>query len=170
MAVLQTILNFFVPVEAEEPEIIIPAPPTVYEVHTLTAKHLKEVLRLNLRCFRKGENYTKYTFSYLLEIPNGLSYRAVAENGEMVGFLFVSTMIRESDISRRSALRPNIASAVWRKCFWKKPKPHCEKKRFLRLFWKFASIILRRKCSIAPAVTRSRREFPNITTTAKTVS
>ncbi|MGI9055273.1 MAG: hypothetical protein ACR2F2_05665 [Pyrinomonadaceae bacterium] len=57
MAVLQTIRNLFVPVREEvAPEIVIPAPPTAYEVHTLTEKHLKEVLRLNLRCFPKSEN------------------------------------------------------------------------------------------------------------------
>ena len=91
MAVLQTIRNLFVSVREEAvPEIIIPAPPTDYEIHTLTAKHLKEVLRLNLRCFPKGENYTKYTFNYLLETPNGLSYRAVTKGGEMAAFLFVA--------------------------------------------------------------------------------
>ncbi|MEJ7699096.1 MAG: hypothetical protein WKF71_05540 [Pyrinomonadaceae bacterium] len=41
--------------------------PTVYEIYPLTELHLKEVLTLNLRCFKQGENYTKYTFSYLLE-------------------------------------------------------------------------------------------------------
>lgn len=91
MAVLQTIRNFFIPVREEDPEIIIPAPPTRYEIRPLTHKYLKEVLRLNLRCFPKGENYTKYTFNYLLEMPNGLSYRAVTKNGEMAGFLFVAS-------------------------------------------------------------------------------
>ncbi len=90
MAVLQTIRNLFVPLREEEPEIIVPAPPTVYEIRQLTAKHLKEVLQLNLRCFANGENYTKYTFNYLLEMPNGLSYRAVTESGEMAAFLFVA--------------------------------------------------------------------------------
>lgn len=90
MAVLQTIRDFFVPLREVEPEIIIPAPPTSYEVQPLTSKHLKEVLRLNLRCFKNGENYTKYTFNYLLEMPNGLSYRVVTANGEMAAFLFVA--------------------------------------------------------------------------------
>lgn len=90
MAVLQTIRNLFVPAQVEESHIIVPAPPTVYEIHRLTEKHLKEVLRLNLRCFPKGENYTKYTFNYLLEMPNGLSFRAVTESGEMAAFLFVA--------------------------------------------------------------------------------
>lgn len=90
MAVLQTIRNLFVPAQEAVPEIIVPAPPTVYEIHSLTSKNLKEVLRLNLRCFKNGENYTKYTFNYLLEMPNGLSYRVVTASGEMAAFLFVA--------------------------------------------------------------------------------
>lgn len=90
MAVLQTIRNFFIPARVEETEIIVPAPPTDYEIHPLTVKHLKEVLRLNIRCFKKGENYTKHTFNYLLNLPNGLSYRAVTPEKDMVGFVFVS--------------------------------------------------------------------------------
>ena len=90
MAVLQTIRNFFIPARAEEPEIIVPALPTTYEIRPLTVKHLKEVLRLNVRCFKKGENYTKHTFNYLLNLPNGLSYRIITANREMVGFIFVS--------------------------------------------------------------------------------
>ncbi|MCY7374591.1 MAG: hypothetical protein LH472_01285, partial [Pyrinomonadaceae bacterium] len=71
MAVFQTIRNFFfVPLTVSEPEIIVPAPPTDYEIRPLTDKHLKEVLILNLRCFKEGENYTKHTFSYLLNEPN----------------------------------------------------------------------------------------------------
>lgn len=89
MAVLERIFSLFVPVAAEAPEIVIPAPPTTYEIHPLTDKHLKEVLKLNLRCFRTGENYTKFTFNYLLNEPNCLSYRIVTAKGEMVGFVFV---------------------------------------------------------------------------------
>jgi [ribosomal protein S18]-alanine N-acetyltransferase len=91
MAVLQTIRNFFVPTELVEPEIIVPAAPTVYEIHPLTEKHLKEVMRVNLRCFKKGENYTKHTFSYLLNEPTTLSYRVSAAEEEIVGFIFVMT-------------------------------------------------------------------------------
>lgn len=90
MAVLQTIRNFFIPARREESEMIIPAPATTYEIRPLTVKHLKEVLRLNMRCFKKGENYTKHTFNYLLELPNGLSYRAITPGGDIVGFIFVS--------------------------------------------------------------------------------
>ena len=91
MAVFQTIRNFFVPPAVCEPEIIVPAPPTVYEIRPLTEKHLTEVLKLNLRCFKAGENYTKFTFSYLLTEPHVLSYRIVTPSDQMVGFLFVMT-------------------------------------------------------------------------------
>ena len=89
MAVLQTIRNFFVPIEADEAEAVVPAPLTEYEIHPLTDKNLSEVLRLNVRCFRNGENYTKHTFNYLLGEPRNLSYRIVTPSGEMVGFVFV---------------------------------------------------------------------------------
>ena len=92
MAVLQTIRNFFVPPEFSEPEIVVPAPPTVYAIHPLTHRHLKTVLKLNLRCFKNGENYTKYTFDFLLNEPETLSYRIVTAAGEMVGFAFVMTV------------------------------------------------------------------------------
>lgn len=89
MAVLQTIRKLFVPVEAGEPEIVVPAPPSSYSIHPLTDKNLNEVLRLNVRCFRNGENYTKHTFNYLLGEPRNLSYRVITPSGEMVGFVFV---------------------------------------------------------------------------------
>ena len=89
MAVFQSILNFFAPPLIAEPEVIVPAPLTAYEIRPLTDKHLKEVLKLNLRCFKAGENYTKYTFSYLLGEPNTLSYRVVTPTDQMVAFLFV---------------------------------------------------------------------------------
>ncbi len=89
MAVFQKIRELFVPPTAFEPEIIISAAPTVYEIRALTENHLEETLKLNLRCFKAGENYTKYTFSYLLNEPNCLSYRAVTPNEQMVGFIFV---------------------------------------------------------------------------------
>ncbi len=89
MAVLQTIRNFFAPSINFEPEFTAPAPPTTYDVKPLTEKHSKEVLRLNIRCFRNGENYTKYTFAYLLNEPNALSYQIVTAAGDMAGFVFV---------------------------------------------------------------------------------
>lgn len=91
MAVFQSIRNFFVPPIVGEPETIVPAPPTVYEIHPLTDKQLTEVLKLNLRCFKAGENYTKYTFSYLLSEPNSLSYRVTTPTGQMVAFIFIMT-------------------------------------------------------------------------------
>ena len=89
MAVLQTIRNFFVPLETAEPETVVPAPHTEYLIRPLTDKNLNEVLRLNVRCFRNGENYTKHTFNYLLSEPRTLSYRVVTATAEMVGFVFV---------------------------------------------------------------------------------
>lgn len=89
MAVLQTIRKLFVPLDAHEPETVIPAAPTEYEIRPLTDKNLSEVLRLNVRCFRNGENYTKHTFNYLLGEPRNLSYRIVTASGEMAGFVFV---------------------------------------------------------------------------------
>jgi len=89
MAVLQTIRNFLGSTQIEEPEMIVPAPPTTYKVRTLTRDHLQEVLRLNLRCFQNGENYTRHTFAYLFNAPNALSYRAVTPLDETVGFVFV---------------------------------------------------------------------------------
>ena len=92
MAVLATIRNLFAgaavpPVEAEER--IEAAPPTAYTIRPLTEKRLKEVLKLNLRCFRNGENYTKYTFAYLFNEPRALSYQVVTDDGSMAAYMFV---------------------------------------------------------------------------------
>lgn len=90
MAVLQKIRQFFVAQEPLEQETAVaPAPLTSYEICTLTDKHLKEVLNLNLRCFREGENYTQHTFDYLLNEPNCLSYRIITPAENIVGFVFV---------------------------------------------------------------------------------
>ena len=90
MAVLEKIFSFFAAAQVEpEPETVVPAPPTTYEIHPLTEKHINEVLKLNLRCFKSGENYTRYTFNYLLNEPNCLSYQLKAANGQMVGFVFI---------------------------------------------------------------------------------
>lgn len=90
MAVLQTIRNFFtVPDPPVTGEPVAPAAETTYTIQPLTREHLDEVLRLNMRCFSNGENYTKHTFSYLLTEPGTLSYQAVAADGTMVGFVFV---------------------------------------------------------------------------------
>lgn len=89
MAVLSTIRNFFMPQNLREPDVIVPAPPCEYSIKPLTITELDEVLRLNIRCFREGDNYTKYTFDYLLNEPRSVSYRAVADGKEMVGFAFM---------------------------------------------------------------------------------
>ncbi len=90
MAVMQKIKEFFIPTDFEEkPEVVIPAPPTTYSIHPLTAKKLNEVLLLNLRCFNRGENYTKETFAYLLNEPNVVSYQIVTASKKMVGFIFI---------------------------------------------------------------------------------
>lgn len=89
MAVLTTIKNYLTPRLFSAPEVIVPAPPCEYSIHPLTIDYLNEVLRLNIRCFRDGDNYTKYTFDYLLNEPRSVSYRAVANGREMVGFAFM---------------------------------------------------------------------------------
>ena len=92
MAVFQRILELLIAADFDktEPEVIIPAPPTNYEIKALTEDNLKEVLLLNLRCFKRGENYTKYTFRYLLTAPNILSYKLITAEKQMVGFVFIS--------------------------------------------------------------------------------
>lgn len=91
MAFLDSIRNLFIPSDVREFEITVPAPLMNYEIRPLTEKHQKEVMKLNLRCFLNGENYTKHTFAYLLNEPNALSYRIVTPQDEMVGFIFVMT-------------------------------------------------------------------------------
>jgi [ribosomal protein S18]-alanine N-acetyltransferase len=95
MAVLETIRSFFIPGFIPEPDVVIPAPPTEYYIRPLTSSQLAEVLRLNIRCFRNGDNYTKHTFEYLLGEPRTLSYRTVTPSGDLVGFAFV--MIKENN-------------------------------------------------------------------------
>lgn len=89
MAVLETLRNFFGPALPAEPDVIVPAPPTTYDIRPLTIEHLPEVVRLNLRCFRNGDNYTKHTFEYLLNEPRTLSYRMVTPADMLAGFAFV---------------------------------------------------------------------------------
>jgi ribosomal-protein-alanine N-acetyltransferase len=93
MAVFATIRNLFSPTVFSEPETIVPAPVCEYTIKPLTLENLAEVLRLNLRCFRNGDNYTKYTFDYLLNEPRTLSYQMVTPDDEIVGFAFV--MVKE---------------------------------------------------------------------------
>ena len=89
MAIVQKIKELFIQAEPAEEEQIVPAPLTDYAVRPLTLDQLQEVMQLNLRCFRRGENYSKYTFKYLLTEPTVLSYRAVTPEGRMVGFIFI---------------------------------------------------------------------------------
>ncbi|HKX84682.1 MAG TPA: ribosomal protein S18-alanine N-acetyltransferase [Pyrinomonadaceae bacterium] len=89
MAVFQSIRNFFTNLETAQPEVVVPAPPTTYSLHPLTLREIDTVLRLNNRCFRNGENYTRHTFSYLLNEPATVSYQAVTAEGSMAGFAFV---------------------------------------------------------------------------------
>lgn len=102
MAVLETIRNFFIPAIYAEPEEIIPAPLCEYDLRPLTLEHLAEVLRLNIRCFRNGDNYTKHTFEYLLNEPRTLSYRMVTPLDEIVGFVFV--MVNENNAAHLTTI------------------------------------------------------------------
>ncbi len=102
MAVLESIRNFFIPAFPAEPEQIVPAPESVYEVRPLTLDHLPEVLHLNLRCFRNGDNYTKHTFEYLLNEPRTVSYRMVTPRDELVGFVFV--MVNENNAAHLTTI------------------------------------------------------------------
>lgn len=102
MAVLETIRSFFIPSVYAEPEIVVPAPATTYEIKPLTLDHLPEVLRLNIRCFRNGDNYTKHTFNYLLNEPRTLSYRLVTPSDELVAFAFV--MVNENNAAHLTTI------------------------------------------------------------------
>lgn len=68
-----------------------PSPSTLieirYEVRPLTVSQLDECWRLDQRCFVDGEAYSRETFEYLLTAPESVSYRAVTQNGMMVGFI-----------------------------------------------------------------------------------
>jgi ribosomal-protein-alanine N-acetyltransferase len=58
-----------------------------YDVRPLTVTQLDECWRLDQRCFVDGEAYSRETFEYLLTAPESVSYRAVTQNGMMVGFI-----------------------------------------------------------------------------------
>lgn len=58
-----------------------------YDVRPLTVAQLDECWRLDQRCFVDGEAYSRETFEYLLTAPESVSYRAVTQNGMMVGFI-----------------------------------------------------------------------------------
>ena len=58
-----------------------------YDVRPLTVAQLDECWRLDLRCFVDGEAYSRDTFEYLLTSPDAVSYRAVTNDGTMIGFI-----------------------------------------------------------------------------------
>ena len=89
MAFLDSIRSIFTPSPKVREDVVVPAPTTTYTVKPLTEKQSKEVLKLNLRCFKNGENYTKYTFAYLFNEPRSLSYQVATAKGEMAAFAFV---------------------------------------------------------------------------------
>src|SRR5215468_9854940 len=89
MAVLQTIKSFFIPGRTADQGVIVPAPPTEYSIRPLTAAQIKDLLRLNLRCFPAGDSYNKHTLNYLLNEPMTISFRAVTPSDDLVGFAFV---------------------------------------------------------------------------------
>lgn len=89
MAFLQTLRNLLLPFAEREDVPVVPAPPTSYSVQPLIERDLDEVLRLNLRCFANGENYTKHTFNYLLTQPNAICYQIATEERVMAGFVCV---------------------------------------------------------------------------------
>ncbi len=102
MAVIESIKNFFAPPVFTEPEVIVPAPVCEYSIKPLTLDNLAEVLRLNLRCFPDGDNYTKHTFDYLLNEPLTLSYRMVTPADEIVAFAFV--MVKENNAAHLTTI------------------------------------------------------------------
>lgn len=89
MAFLDSIRGIFLPVRTTRRGDVVPAAPTNYIVRPLTERQSKEVLKLNQRCFRNGENYTKYTFAYLFNEPRSISYQMATAGGEMAAFAFV---------------------------------------------------------------------------------
>lgn len=122
MAVLATIKNLFTLAAHSEPEEIVPAPPSEYWIRPLTIVQLREVLRLNIRCFQNGDNYTKHTFEYLLNDPRTLSYRTLSESGELVAFAFV--MINENGAAHLTTI--GVAPEHRRRGVAARLLEHCE--------------------------------------------
>lgn len=60
-----------------------------YFIHPLRIDRLEEVVRLNSRCFSRGENYNHNTFGFLLNDARNISYMVVTKAGTMVGFIFI---------------------------------------------------------------------------------
>lgn len=89
MAVFETIRNLLPRARPAATEIVFPAPPTTYSISPVLPRDISEIVKLNLRCFYDGDNYSKQTFNYLLNEPRGLSYKAITREGSIVAFLFV---------------------------------------------------------------------------------
>ena len=89
MAVLQTIKKLFIPTQQPAEDVVVPAPRTSYTVKRLSIKDIDRLLRLNLRCFKQGENYTRHTFNYLLTQPQSLGLAAETPTGELAGFVLL---------------------------------------------------------------------------------
>ena len=89
MAVLQTIKKLFVPKPEPVEDPVQPAPRTTYSVKRLSIKDVDRLLRLNLRCFKQGENYTRHTFNYLLTQPQSIGLSAETASGELAGFVLL---------------------------------------------------------------------------------
>jgi [ribosomal protein S18]-alanine N-acetyltransferase len=88
MAIVAKIRSLFRPLP--EPDVIIAAPQTSYAIRPLTVTQIAEVVQLNARCFKSGENYSKGTFNFLLTQPTTLAYRAVTPSEKMVGFIVIT--------------------------------------------------------------------------------
>ena len=58
-----------------------------YGIRPLTISQLDECWRLDQCCFVDGEAYSRDTFEYLLTSPESVAYRAVTQDGLMVGFI-----------------------------------------------------------------------------------
>ena len=58
-----------------------------YDIRPMTSAHLDECWRLDQLCFVDGEAYSRETFEYLLSSNDSVSYRAVTNDGVMVGFI-----------------------------------------------------------------------------------
>lgn len=89
MAIIQTLRDLFFFSAPDRPETIRPAGPTSYSIQPVTANDLNELVRLNLRCFVNGDNYSVQTFRYLLNEPHSLSYQVRTVEGVLAGFVFV---------------------------------------------------------------------------------
>lgn len=66
---------------------LVPPVNACYDVRPLTISQIDECWRLDQRCFVDGEAYSRDTFEYLLTAPESVSYRMVAQNGAMAGFV-----------------------------------------------------------------------------------